>query len=73
MVEGGALEVPEEEIAEGLQVAHAGIKELIGIQKEMLAQVDAARRRWRGRPRRSRPGDRARAWRSWPATACARR
>jgi polyribonucleotide nucleotidyltransferase len=40
MVEGGALEVPEEEIAEGLQVAHVGIKELIGIQKELLAQLD---------------------------------
>ncbi|CAN5853912.1 polyribonucleotide nucleotidyltransferase [soil metagenome] len=40
MVEGGALEVPEEEIAEGLQVAHEGIRELIGIQKEMLAQID---------------------------------
>jgi polyribonucleotide nucleotidyltransferase len=40
MVEGGALEVPEEEIAEGLQVAHEGIKELIGIQKELLAQLD---------------------------------
>jgi polyribonucleotide nucleotidyltransferase len=41
MVEGGALEVPESEIAQGLQVAHAGIKELIGIQKQMLAQIDA--------------------------------
>jgi polyribonucleotide nucleotidyltransferase len=40
MVEGGALEVPEEEIAEGLQVAHEGIKELIGIQKELLEQLD---------------------------------
>ena len=34
MVEGGALEVPEEEIAEGLTVAHMGIKELIAIQNE---------------------------------------
>jgi polyribonucleotide nucleotidyltransferase len=41
MVEGGALEVPESEIAQGLQVAHAGIKELIGIQKQMLDQIDA--------------------------------
>ncbi|HWK89735.1 MAG TPA: polyribonucleotide nucleotidyltransferase, partial [Longimicrobium sp.] len=40
MVEGGALEVPEEEIAEGLQVAHAGIRELIGLQKELLAQIE---------------------------------
>jgi len=41
MVEGGALEVPESEIAQGLEVAHAGIKELIGIQRQVLAQVDA--------------------------------
>ena len=40
MVEGGALEVPEEEIAEGLLVAHGGIKELIAIQREVLAQID---------------------------------
>ena len=40
MVEGGALEVPEEEIAEGLLVAHGAIKELIGLQKELLAQLD---------------------------------
>src|ERR1041384_8039850 len=47
MVEGGALEVPEEEIAEGLQVAHVGIKELIGIQKELLGQLDVpAKMEW---------------------------
>jgi polyribonucleotide nucleotidyltransferase len=42
MVEGGALEVPEEEIAEGLLVAHEGIRELIGIQREMIEQVGVA-------------------------------
>jgi polyribonucleotide nucleotidyltransferase len=42
MVEGGALEVSEEEIAEALAVAHQGVKELIGIQKELLAQLDRA-------------------------------
>ncbi len=36
MVEGGALEVPEEEILEGLQVAHEGIKELCAMQEEFL-------------------------------------
>lgn len=40
MVEGGALEVPEEEIAEGLTVAHMGIKELIAIQQEALAMAE---------------------------------
>ncbi len=39
MVEGGALEVPEEEVAEGLLVAHEGIRELIRIQRELLEQV----------------------------------
>ncbi|MGQ0813600.1 MAG: polyribonucleotide nucleotidyltransferase [Gemmatimonadota bacterium] len=34
MVEGGCVEISEEEIAEGLQAAHAGIKELVAIQKE---------------------------------------
>ena len=47
MVEGGALEVPEEEIAEGLVVAHAAIKELIGIQKEVLAAMEVpAKMEW---------------------------
>ncbi|MGH7458575.1 MAG: polyribonucleotide nucleotidyltransferase [Longimicrobiaceae bacterium] len=40
MVEGGALEVPESEIADGLQVAHDGIQELIGIQQELLSQLE---------------------------------
>ncbi|MBV9772661.1 MAG: polyribonucleotide nucleotidyltransferase, partial [Gemmatimonadetes bacterium] len=40
MVEGGALEVPEEEIAEGLLVAHEGIRELIRIQQELLGQIE---------------------------------
>ncbi|KPJ82836.1 MAG: hypothetical protein AMS19_06535 [Gemmatimonas sp. SG8_23] len=36
MVEGGALEVPEAEILEGLQVAHDAIKELCALQDEFL-------------------------------------
>lgn len=39
MVEGGAIEVPEEEILEGLEVAHKGIRELIEFQKELLAEL----------------------------------
>ncbi len=42
MVEGGALEVPETEIAEGLLVAHEGIRELIVIQEELLGQIERA-------------------------------
>ena len=37
MVEGGALEVPENEILEGLQVAHKAIRELVEIQEEVVA------------------------------------
>ena len=40
MVEGGALEVSEDEIADGLVVAHAGIRELIGLQQELLDMVE---------------------------------
>jgi len=36
MVEGGCLVVPEEEILEGLQVAHDAIKELCALQEEFL-------------------------------------
>jgi len=36
MVEGGAIEVPEDEILEALQVAHNGIKELCAMQLEFL-------------------------------------
>ena len=36
MVEGGSVEVSEGDILEALKVAHDGIKELIGIQKELL-------------------------------------
>ena len=36
MVEGGALEVPEAEILEGLTVAHDAIKELCAMQDEFL-------------------------------------
>jgi polyribonucleotide nucleotidyltransferase len=39
MVEGGSLEVPEEDIADALIVAHEGIKELVRIQREALAEI----------------------------------
>ncbi len=40
MVEGGALEVSEEDVVEAITVAHAGIKELIGFQAELLKAAD---------------------------------
>jgi polyribonucleotide nucleotidyltransferase len=46
MVEGGAVEVPEEEILEGLGVAHQGIRELIEIQKAILADFNVPDMEW---------------------------
>ena len=40
MVEGGALEVSEEDVVEALTVAQGGIRELIGYQEELLAQTN---------------------------------
>ena len=39
MVEGGAVEVPEAEVLEGLRIAHEGIRELIGIQEELVSDL----------------------------------
>ena len=47
MVEGGALEVSEDDVVEALGVAHQGIKELIGIQEELLGKVERpAKMQW---------------------------
>ncbi|MEQ8328954.1 MAG: polyribonucleotide nucleotidyltransferase [Longimicrobiales bacterium] len=46
MVEGGAIEISEEEILEGLKVAHEGIKELIGLQKELLKDHNVPDMEW---------------------------
>jgi len=46
MVEGGAIEVPEAEIAEALQVAHAGIRELTALQREFLAEISVPKMEW---------------------------
>jgi polyribonucleotide nucleotidyltransferase len=46
MVEGGALEVPEEEIAEGLVAAHEGIKELCRIQREFMDGLQQPQMEW---------------------------
>ena len=46
MVEGGAVEVPEEEIAEGLLAAHEGIRELCRIQAEFLEGVQQPKMEW---------------------------
>jgi len=46
MVEGGAIEVPEEDILAGLEVAHTGIQELIRIQREVLPEVRPPTMEW---------------------------
>ena len=46
MVEGGAVEVPEEDIAEALVVAHRGIRELVALQREFLEGISAPKVEW---------------------------
>ena len=41
MVEGGALEVSEEDVLEALTLGHKGIRELVAIQNELLAAMDS--------------------------------
>jgi polyribonucleotide nucleotidyltransferase len=43
MVEGGALEVSEEDVVEALTVAQGGIRELIGVQETLLKQLGKER------------------------------
>src|SRR5689334_3827283 len=43
MVEGGALEVSEEDVLEALGVAQGGIRELIAAQEELFAKLGADR------------------------------
>src|SRR5215203_2801482 len=47
MVEGGAIEVSEQDTLEALNVAHAGIKELIAIQEQMLAESRTPKMAWK--------------------------
>jgi len=46
MVEGGAIEVPEEELVAGLEVAHQGIKELVAIQREFVKEISVPKMTW---------------------------
>jgi polyribonucleotide nucleotidyltransferase len=42
MVEGGALEVSEEDVVQALTIGHDGIRELIGMQEELLDKAGRA-------------------------------
>jgi len=46
MVEGGALEVSEEDVLDGLKVAQKGIGELVALQEELLAKGRAEKMTW---------------------------
>ncbi|HEU4699853.1 MAG TPA: polyribonucleotide nucleotidyltransferase [Gemmatimonadales bacterium] len=46
MVEGGTLEVSEQDILEALKVAHAGIKELVRLEQQLLDQVTVTKLEW---------------------------
>jgi polyribonucleotide nucleotidyltransferase len=46
MVEGGALEVSEDDLVEALEAAHRGIKDLVAIQKDMLVEVNVPSMEW---------------------------
>ena len=46
MVEGGALEISEDDVVEGLGIAQRGIKELIAMQEELLSKVEVTKMDW---------------------------
>jgi polyribonucleotide nucleotidyltransferase len=46
MVEGGALEVSESDVLEALQLSHTGIRELIGLQQELLKTTQQPTMSW---------------------------
>ncbi len=46
MVEGGAIEVPESEILEGLKIAQDGIRELVAFQKEFIEGHTVPKMEW---------------------------
>jgi len=46
MVEGGAVEIPEDDVVDALQTAHAGIRELIALQREFLGDAPVEVMAW---------------------------
>ncbi|MSR23280.1 MAG: polyribonucleotide nucleotidyltransferase [Gemmatimonadetes bacterium] len=46
MVEGGAVEVPEADILEGLEVAHGGIRQLIDMQEALVSGLRQPEMEW---------------------------
>ncbi len=48
MVEGGALEVSEEDVVEGLTIAQRGLKDLVAMQEELLKKLKVEKMSWSG-------------------------
>src|SRR4029079_2282174 len=46
MVEGGALEVSEDDVVEALTIAHDSIRELVQLQEELLATTRVEKMQW---------------------------
>ncbi|MGH7720469.1 MAG: polyribonucleotide nucleotidyltransferase [Gemmatimonadaceae bacterium] len=46
MVEGGALEVGEDDVLDGFGIAHKSIRELIALQEELLGKVRVEKMQW---------------------------
>jgi polyribonucleotide nucleotidyltransferase len=46
MVEGGALEISEDDVIKGLGIAQGGIRELIAMQEELLAKCAVEKMAW---------------------------
>jgi polyribonucleotide nucleotidyltransferase len=46
MVEGGALEVSEDDIVSGITLGHRSIQELIAIQEEMVGKMTVTKMKW---------------------------
>ena len=46
MVEGGALEISEDDVIKGLGIAQGGIRELIAMQEELLAKCAVEKMKW---------------------------
>ena len=46
MVEGGSMEITEEEVADALEAAHAGIRELCALQREFVEPVKQPEMEW---------------------------
>jgi len=46
MVEGGAVEIPEDDVVSALETAHAGIRELISMQRELIDGLEQPEMEW---------------------------